>query len=157
LYKHRLLFSLLLLSCLQWKVAATPSNERSYQVKTNDTLWSVARRVRPSPAISVSQMMKVLHKANPQAFIANNINLLKNGQVLRVPSLMDTQSTNGSKFAAQSTATPLQGQAANKPLAQQQIDATAHAKAVEKVVSTPRVQMKLVAPVASQSKNCRYQ
>ena len=134
-------------------VAATPSNERSYQVKTNDTLWSVARRVRPSPAISVSQMMKVLHKANPQAFIANNINLLKDGQVLRVPSLMDTQSTNGSKFAAQGTATPLQGQAANKPLAQQQIDTTAHAKAVEKVVSTPRVQMKLVAPVASQSKN----
>jgi pilus assembly protein FimV len=134
-------------------VAVAPSNERSYQVKTNDTLWSVARRVRPSPAISVSKMMKVLHKANPQAFIANNINLLKNGQVLRVPSLMDTQSANSNKLAAQSTATPLQGQAPTKPLSQQQIDATAHAKSIEKTVSTPRVQMKLVAPVASQSKN----
>ena len=134
-------------------VAATPSNERSYQVKTNDTLWSVARRVRPSPAISVSQMMKVLHKANPQAFIANNINLLKDGQVLRVPSLMDTQSTSSNKFAAQGKVTPLQGQTPNKPLAQQQIDTTAHAKVVEKAVATPRVQMKLVAAVASQSKN----
>jgi len=35
----------------------------------------------------------VLHRANPEAFIANNMNLLKDGKVLRVPTMMDIQST----------------------------------------------------------------
>lgn len=128
-------------------------NERSYKVKTNDTLWSVARRVRPTTAISVSKMMKVLHKANPDAFIANNINLLKDGKVLRVPSLMDTQSVSDAKLTAQNTSAPLPTQNPPKPLAQQQIDATANAKPVEKVATTPRVQMKLVAPTTSTVKS----
>lgn len=127
---------------------ASEASERTYKVKTNDILWSVAKRVRPTNAISVRQMMKVLHKANPDAFIANNINLLKNGQVLRVPSLMDTQAIDSSQMTAQSSSSVVPTQNPNKPLAQQQIDATANPKIIEKVVTAPKAQMKLIAPKA---------
>jgi len=127
----------------------TPAPVNSYRVRKNDTLWKVARRVRPSPDISVSQMMKVLHKANPQAFIGNNINWLKDGEVLRVPSLMDNQSLAELKQHSQNTPAVVQAQAANKPLARQQIDATAP-KSVSVAPSAPRAQMKLVAPKANQ-------
>ncbi len=54
-------------------------------VSANETLWSIARKLRPSGA-SMEQMMIALHRANPRAFIRGDINRLKRGQVLRVPS-----------------------------------------------------------------------
>ena len=54
--------------------------------KRNDTLWQVARQVRPDTGVSIEQTMMGLLRANPQAFIGNNINNLKAGYILRVPS-----------------------------------------------------------------------
>ncbi|XOV88374.1 MAG: FimV/HubP family polar landmark protein [Pseudomonadota bacterium] len=51
-----------------------------------DTLWTIAAKVRPNNSVSVQQMMLALQRANPDAFISNNINLLKAGHVLRIPS-----------------------------------------------------------------------
>ncbi|MDA1299282.1 MAG: hypothetical protein O2868_04290 [Proteobacteria bacterium] len=51
-----------------------------------DTLWNIALKVRPSDSVSVQQTMLALQRLNPEAFINNNINLLKAGHVLRVPS-----------------------------------------------------------------------
>ncbi len=51
----------------------------------NDTLWSIAMQTRPAGDISPQQMMLALQDANPDAFIDNNINRLKAGQILRVP------------------------------------------------------------------------
>ena len=50
-----------------------------------DTLWAIASKVRPNRRISVQQTMLALQRANPEAFINNNINLLKSGYLLRVP------------------------------------------------------------------------
>ncbi|MGB0692056.1 MAG: FimV/HubP family polar landmark protein [Pseudomonadales bacterium] len=50
-----------------------------------DTLWTIATKVRPNDSVSVQQTMLALQRANPDAFINNNINLLKAGFVLRVP------------------------------------------------------------------------
>lgn len=50
-----------------------------------DTLWAIASRVRPGSDVSVQQTMLALQRANPDAFINNNINLLKAGYVLRIP------------------------------------------------------------------------
>ncbi len=50
-----------------------------------DTLWSIAANVRPDPGVSVQQVMLAIQRANPEAFIDNNINLLKAGHVLRIP------------------------------------------------------------------------
>ncbi len=55
-------------------------------IKRNDTLWSIAQQVRPDADVSIEQTMLGLQRANPEAFINNNINNLKAGYVLRVPS-----------------------------------------------------------------------
>ncbi len=54
-------------------------------VAANETLWEIADDLRPE-GISIHQMMMALYKANPQAFLDNNINLLKKGQILKVPA-----------------------------------------------------------------------
>lgn len=76
--------------------APTVSNGRTEEVVTQDeeygltgpgdTLWTIASKVRPNDTISVQQTMLALQRANPKAFINNNINLLKAGHVLRIPN-----------------------------------------------------------------------
>ena len=68
-----------------------PSADEYGPTKSNDTLWSIANRLRPK-GVSVEQMMLALLRANPAAFSQNNINTLKKGQVLRVPGLDDITS-----------------------------------------------------------------
>lgn len=57
-----------------------------YTTANGDTLSKIARETLDSDAISVNQMMLAIQQANPDAFIQNNINLLKTGVVLRIPS-----------------------------------------------------------------------
>ncbi len=52
-----------------------------------DTLWGVARDMRPDRSVSVPQMMIGLLKENPEAFGDNNINNLKAGHILRTPQM----------------------------------------------------------------------
>ncbi len=58
-------------------------------VGANDTLWEIALKVRPNRGYSVQQTMLAIQRLNPEAFINGNINLLRKGQVLRVPSAGD--------------------------------------------------------------------
>ncbi|MGH8496955.1 MAG: FimV/HubP family polar landmark protein [Gammaproteobacteria bacterium] len=53
-------------------------------VERNETLWTIADRLRAGSDVSVNQMMIALYRANPEAF-GGNINLLLAGAVLRVP------------------------------------------------------------------------
>lgn len=55
-------------------------------VQANDTLWEIASRMRPDRGVSIQQTMLAIQRLNPEAFINNNINLLRKGQILRVPS-----------------------------------------------------------------------
>lgn len=57
----------------------------SYTVVANDTLWEIAARVRPDRGVSIQQTMLAIQRNNPEAFINDNINLLKKGQILRIP------------------------------------------------------------------------
>jgi len=52
----------------------------------SDTLWTIAASVRPDNSLSMQQVMLALQDLNPNAFIGNNINRLKRGEVLRVPT-----------------------------------------------------------------------
>jgi pilus assembly protein FimV len=63
-------------------------------VKRTDTLWSLALRLRPDPSISVHQMMTGILNANPQAFINGNINALRAGSLLNVPTLDAVRNVN---------------------------------------------------------------
>ncbi len=53
----------------------------------SDTLWGVAKGMRPDRSVSVPQMMIGLLKENPEAFGNNNINNLKAGHILRAPEM----------------------------------------------------------------------
>ncbi|MDO3386442.1 FimV/HubP family polar landmark protein [Gilvimarinus sp. SDUM040013] len=69
-------------------------------VKANDTLWDIARAVRPGRA-SIQQTMLAIQRANPQAFIKGNINLLRKGQVLRIPSAQEIGSLTARQAISQ--------------------------------------------------------
>lgn len=56
-----------------------------YRVQQNDTLWSVASKLRPDNSITVEQMMLALVRQNPEAFIKENIHGIKRGYILRMP------------------------------------------------------------------------
>lgn len=58
-----------------------------YGVTTNnDTLWHIAKKVIPA-GVSMNQMMLALLEENPHAFQNDNINGLKTGQLITIPSL----------------------------------------------------------------------
>ncbi|BCD96730.1 FimV/HubP family polar landmark protein [Marinagarivorans cellulosilyticus] len=58
-------------------------------VSSTDTLWAIASKAKPGDEFSVQQTMLAIQRLNPNAFINNNINLLKRGAVLRLPSETD--------------------------------------------------------------------
>ncbi len=56
-------------------------------VTASDTLWELARGIKPDSSVSVQQVMLALQDRNPDAFMDGNINRLKRGAVLRVPDI----------------------------------------------------------------------
>jgi pilus assembly protein FimV len=87
--------------------STTPPSGGEYgPVIKGETLWVIAETVRPDPSISMEQVMLALQQANPEAFIRNNINLLKVGVVLRVPSRdeMTTLAADEARASAQAQA-----------------------------------------------------
>ncbi|MDR6982209.1 FimV-like protein [Rheinheimera pacifica] len=54
-------------------------------VQPADTLWKLATAARPDEQVAMVQVVYALWQANPQAFRANNINVLQRGAVLKVP------------------------------------------------------------------------
>src|SRR5690606_25518973 len=53
-------------------------------VRAGDNLFRIARR-NAVPDASVYQMLVALWRANPQAFIQNNMNLVRAGETLSIP------------------------------------------------------------------------
>ena len=65
--------------------APRQSSNRTYVVKPGDTLFRVASRLQRQ-GVSNDQMMMALFRANPNAFIDNNLNNLRSGVTLKAPS-----------------------------------------------------------------------
>lgn len=57
---------------------------REHRVAAGQTLWSIAAAHREEA--SAAQMMLAIQRANPEAFARGNINLLRSGAVLRIPT-----------------------------------------------------------------------
>lgn len=51
-----------------------------------DNLWEIANQNLPNNTITTAQMMIAIVQLNPHAFVKNNINGLKSGYVLKLPS-----------------------------------------------------------------------
>ncbi len=65
--------------------------EQTITSTDSETLSDIALRVRPNQNVSVQQTMLAIQELNPDAFIGGNINRLRSGQVLTVPSLTEIQ------------------------------------------------------------------
>lgn len=70
-------------------VAASPAGVDAgtgeYRVQSGDTMMGIAARHRPE-GVSLQQTIIAIQRANPDAFINGNVNLVKRGKVLRVPT-----------------------------------------------------------------------
>ena len=83
------------------RAAAAPAstgNEGAdeYRVKAGDTLSKIAARTQRG-GVSLDQMLVSLYRSNPQAFLDNNMNRLKSGVVLSVPSAEAAKGTTPSE------------------------------------------------------------
>lgn len=79
--------------------AATPADgETSYTVKSGDTLSKIAGQVKPE-GVSLDQALVGLYQANREAFDGGNMNRLKRGKILRIPSADDLSKQDRAQVA----------------------------------------------------------
>jgi pilus assembly protein FimV len=55
-----------------------------YTVKPGDTMGRIAASMKPD-GVSLEQALMGIFRGNPDAFINNNVNLVRSGKILRVP------------------------------------------------------------------------
>ncbi len=67
-------------------IAAAPAaaGARQEEVRKGDTLGAIARKYKPD-GVTLNQMLIALYRANQDAFIRGNINLVRAGRILNVP------------------------------------------------------------------------
>jgi pilus assembly protein FimV len=84
------------------KPVSHPTGNNDYgPVAEGETLSGIARATKPDDKSSVNQMMLALLKANPKAFYQDNINALKRGSILRIPSSDDLHANGTLREAAE--------------------------------------------------------
>ncbi|MEM9621308.1 MAG: FimV/HubP family polar landmark protein [Pseudomonadota bacterium] len=124
----------------------------------DDTLWTIASRTLPSNRVTVNQQMLAIQRLNRQAFIRDNINLLKAGYELEMPSEAEALSMTASEanlaVANQTNdwrtdeptqvaaATPLQDDGADLA---SQVDATSNSDAAPAAAVDDGGQVRIVA------------
>jgi pilus assembly protein FimV len=64
--------------------APAAAGAKQEEVKKGDTLGGIARRNKPD-GVTLNQMLIALYRANQDAFIRGNINLVRAGRILNVP------------------------------------------------------------------------
>ncbi len=77
-------------------VAAEPGS--TYRVQPRDTLWEIASSAYPGARSDVNRAMLAIYQSNPQAF-SGNINLLRAGSELNMPSSGDVSAISASAAA----------------------------------------------------------
>lgn len=125
----------------------------SYKVKAGDTISRIADSVRAN-GVTTSQAMVALQRANPSAFANDNINQLKRGQVLRIPSESQMREVSAQEALAsvreqtaawKASAAKAPAPAAKPALEAAQVDATAKPVAPAPApAAAPKAEMKLL-------------
>lgn len=81
-------------------VAVAQAGATAYEVRRGDTLFAIARQLRPE-GVTVQQMVLALYRANPEAFAGGNINQLRAGALLAVPDLAAAMALGPAEAARQ--------------------------------------------------------
>ncbi|MBV1786549.1 hypothetical protein KQ940_00595 [Marinobacterium sp. D7] len=87
-------------------------------VDVHDTLWELALKHRPDSQVTPEQMMLALVRKNPESFPTGNINVMKAGTVMRLPTLDEINTLTPAQAkaeAARQTQVWRQGRNAPKP------------------------------------------
>jgi len=63
-------------------------------VRKGDALWDIADGVKAGTGLGIAQVMMAIFKQNPNAFMHNNINMIRVGQTLDIPSDEEISSTS---------------------------------------------------------------
>lgn len=133
------------------KPAATTSGE--YRVQAGDTLSRIVANEVNTQA-STAQAMVAIQRANPSAFANGNINQLRRGQVLRIPTDAEIREVNAREASAsvREQSQAWRNTAAQAPaLSAQQVDATAKPeKPVAAAPAASKPEMKLLGAKASE-------
>ena len=112
-----------------------------------DTLWKIALSVRPDNSVSVQQTMLALKEANPEAFINDNINLLKAGYVLRIPTERELRASSFEAAVAEVRIQNEEFEAYRSGTSLAQLDASRRRLPSEPPGGTPdEGELKLLAP-----------
>lgn len=81
--------------------ASAPTSGKEFgPVTSGSALSQVAQAVRGDSSTDLNRLMLALYRANPQAFFKPNINALKTGAVLRIPSADEIQAVGSLREAA---------------------------------------------------------
>ena len=122
------------------------------RVKKNDTLWGIAKENRPSNEVTIRQTMLAIQRHNPQAFIRNNINLLKAGQILKIPNVSQIRALSATEVQEE-IARQNEAWRGNRTIdATQEEDSAIHSEDnVEEPTPVPQGQLKLLTDDAPES------
>ncbi|HZM36513.1 MAG TPA: FimV/HubP family polar landmark protein, partial [Burkholderiales bacterium] len=66
--------------------ADAPMGAATHEVQKGETLGAIAKRNLP-PGVSLSQMLVAIYRANEDAFIRGNVNLVRAGRILDIPDI----------------------------------------------------------------------
>lgn len=128
-----------------------------YKVQRNDTLWDIAARVGGGSA--VHQTMLAIQDLNPNAFIDGNINRMKSGQVLRLPTEQEINRRARTEAIGQVAEQNNQWKTGrDKPVAERQLDATRRTEAGAAPAQVEQVDsLRLVADAPGQAQQAADQ
>lgn len=73
--------------------AAAPAPGARYMIRRDENLWSIAKAARPD-GVSIHQTMLDIQRLNPDAFLDGNINRIKAGYIIYLPSAEDISSAD---------------------------------------------------------------
>ena len=138
--------------------ASVPNADGSVSVQRGDTLGRIARDLDAGQGHSLEQTMLALLRANPEAFIDGNVNLVKAGAVLRMPAAAEFSAIDRQQAAAivQQQVQRWRGARASSAQPQPAVAATAAGQAASRAAqASPRVagaRLEIVPPSSSDAR-----
>ena len=67
------------------------ANTASHTTRRGETLWSITKKVRSDPQVSLEQAALAIYQQNREAFYDNNMNNIRAGKILRMPAGEDVE------------------------------------------------------------------
>lgn len=123
--------------------AAQAGADGTVTVQAGQTLSHIAQALTRGSAVGRDRAMVALLRANPEAFIRGNVNLLRQGAVLRVPDAAQWQAVDEAEARAmvrEHTAQWRQARTVPQPAMEAQPAATPPPAATARVAATPTAQ-----------------